>query len=585
MLTSRLKDCPEGSLKQRFFNWAYKMSHLTKEVPRLQAMGERIQECLHDAWLQPVWLKFVSGDDCPMLDNRQFPPIVNPDPSIIEKYPDKFNGCTKVFWTSHTHRGENGNVHEEHFAHNAYNSNIIYVYPTIIHTEDGYAQKIEYMGFVEQLGKWFSFDDIYRFFKQTEPENINTRFWVGSPLSKFSKVVIRPDLAKEHDRLKRKYDRWYWLERKIYKLFSTIDSTYLSLKFPFLYPRNRFSGLHHTNWKLSERIRELYMQSTLFVHVREPLDETQVLNLKDSKYQKIFGEQMFPQVQAREHTDPDYTEYYIVHKDKEYYLASENKNGGNYHSQWVKVGNEKFVYVPKMKKWMNIGKYKTIRPVAESKYPDEGYTSYMFTLILDTWKYRKMQLLEWWHKNPVQWFHCIPDHNELYGMERGWRYAFGWQLCCELKDALLKDGGKEWLHSYRITDIKEKYGELVWSDCGQSPTVKEVIRKYEQLSRHTCVVCGAPAKYFTTGYECPYCAEHLDSHIDPMDCYEYDENGKIIREPVEEDDDAEETKGVGDAAESKICNEPAEETETDSSEPEDKGYVPPVNLEIDIPQN
>lgn len=583
MLTIRMKDCRDGSLKKRLFDWTYKMSHLTREVPRLCEMRERIQECLYQAWLRPTWIHFVSGDECPMLDNREFPAIEKPDEVLLEKNPEKFNERTKVFWTTIVHKGENGATHEQRIAHNAYNINNIYVYPTIIHNQDGCAQKIEYMGFVEQLGKWFSFDDIYRQIKQTDPENIKVAVWTGGALSKYPKIVIRPELAKEHDRLKKKYDRWYWLERKIYKVLHTLDSMYLSVKFPFLYPRNRFSGLHHTDWKLSDKIRNLYMESTVFVHVREPMDESQVLNLTDSKYQKIFGQQMFPAVQSREHTSPDYTEYYIVHKDKEYYVAAENKTGGNYHSQWVKVGDEKFVYVPKMKKWLQISKYKTTREVAASEHSDDGFTSYMFTMILDPWKYRKMQFLEWWHKNPVQWFYCIPDHNELDGMEYGWRYAFGWQLITELKEALLKDGGKDWLHRYRITDIKEKWGYLVWDDCGYTPTVKEVLSKYEKMSGHTCIVCGTPAKYFTTGYECPYCAEHLDSHIDPLDCYEFDETGKIIREPVDEEDadavDAAETKSTGDAT------TPEADQQSAPADTQEQEYQPPVNLEIDIPTN
>ena len=34
------------------------------------------------------------------------------------------------------------------------------------------------------------------------------------------------------------------------KFLKIIESSILCLRFPFLYPRNRFSGLHYTNWKI-----------------------------------------------------------------------------------------------------------------------------------------------------------------------------------------------------------------------------------------------------------------------------------------------------------------------------------------------
>jgi len=38
----------------------------------------------------------------------------------------------------------------------------------------------------------------------------------------------------------------------------TIKSIYLCMKYPFLYPRNVFSGHHYTNWKLNEYMRKIY---------------------------------------------------------------------------------------------------------------------------------------------------------------------------------------------------------------------------------------------------------------------------------------------------------------------------------------
>ena len=40
-----------------------------------------------------------------------------------------------------------------------------------------------------------------------------------------------------------------FIKRKIVK---PIKSTFLCLRYPFLYPRNRFTGKHYNNWKIYE---------------------------------------------------------------------------------------------------------------------------------------------------------------------------------------------------------------------------------------------------------------------------------------------------------------------------------------------
>lgn len=46
--------------------------------------------------------------------------------------------------------------------------------------------------------------------------------------------------------------------------WDAVKSTYLCIRFPFLYPRNRFSGRHYTNWKLSEKYTEIYRKWSLW---------------------------------------------------------------------------------------------------------------------------------------------------------------------------------------------------------------------------------------------------------------------------------------------------------------------------------
>ena len=101
---------------------------------------------------------------------------------------------------------------------------------------------------------------------------------------------------------------------------------------------------------------------------------------------------------------------------------------------------------------------------------------------------------------------CLTDKNGDVHDCTGWRKAFGIQLCKELKDELKRDSLTEnWVKSFKITDIKEKFGMLNISAESYPKGVHEIILKYEYISSRTCIKCGRPAKYRTTGWIEPYC--------------------------------------------------------------------------------
>lgn len=56
---------------------------------------------------------------------------------------------------------------------------------------------------------------------------------------------------------------------------------------------------------------------------------------------------------------------------------------------------------------------------------------------------------------------------------------------------------------------------LRWYDNG-SPNgcVYKIIDKYENISYHTCINCGSPAKYLSKGYILPYCENCISNHED-----------------------------------------------------------------------
>ena len=120
------------------------------------------------------------------------------------------------------------------------------------------------------------------------------------------------------------------------------------------------------------------------------------------------------------------------------------------------------------------------------------------------------------------------SYNELWALEKGWAKAFGYELLCELKDALVE---ANYLYEYRITQIKEKYGGLRWYDFGAPEKAFDILRKYESLSYKTCFICGEPATHETYGwinYVCEKCLnEHnLSGHLIGEDEEDYFEEGE-----------------------------------------------------------
>ena len=121
------------------------------------------------------------------------------------------------------------------------------------------------------------------------------------------------------------------------------------------------------------------------------------------------------------------------------------------------------------------------------------------------------------------WFWLIDTYNGFLGERlRGWRKSIGIQMCKELKDALKRHGQ---LHSYHITDIKEKFGALTIYDDGAPEEVHDILLKYEYITSRTCVNCGRRAKYVTKGYILPFCEDCIEKHKGPMGKEEfYQEN-------------------------------------------------------------
>lgn len=201
-------------------------------------------------------------------------------------------------------------------------------------------------------------------------------------------------------------------------IYKAIQSSILCIRFPFLYPRNRFTGLHYNNWKVKNCCSK---------------------------------------------------------------LAEKYKRGG------TKGPGTKKVYNLKVDKYKTLGTYYTY------------WTTWWAKILYNS--------ITWYHNIFLQIPHCIPTYIELDAMPEGWRKSFGIQMCKEIKHALLKAGGTKALYKYRITQIKEKYGELCWYDEYSYLDVRKIIQKYEYISARTCIKCGELATGYTPieYWKSPYC--------------------------------------------------------------------------------
>lgn len=110
---------------------------------------------------------------------------------------------------------------------------------------------------------------------------------------------------------------------------------------------------------------------------------------------------------------------------------------------------------------------------------------------------------------------------ELDDMPNGWRAAFGEEMCEEIQQALNELG--EQANTFRIMQIKEKFGFLHFYTNWYTSKISNIIHKYEEISKYTCINCGAPATKITTGWISPFCdkcaEEYHGNTVDINDFY------------------------------------------------------------------
>ena len=100
-------------------------------------------------------------------------------------------------------------------------------------------------------------------------------------------------------------------------------------------------------------------------------------------------------------------------------------------------------------------------------------------------------------------------------MPIGWKKTLGIPLCEELREELLRID-PSLLNTYRVSQVKEKYGTLRWYDSGSySEEMDDILTKYEDISKYTCTVCGKlNVPVFDDGWISPFCTECYKEHFE-----------------------------------------------------------------------
>ena len=271
------------------------------------------------------------------------------------------------------------------------------------------------------------------------------------------------------------------------KFLHTLESCWICLRFPFLYPRNRFTDRHQVN-ALGRPIWKLHEKSLQQISITGK-QETE----NPSKCYYFYGSFLNYHYELKK----DEKKLYIWRNGdkvkKEHDLTSLLWNSDKFDILGVNL-----VFASSGNPIIQI----MVKTKDENDKSNYGFYFEKVEFITNKWNHFWYKVLSWIDSEILDRILFIPTYTELDAMNSGWRKAFGIQMCKELKTQLKKE---KFLYKYRILQIKEKFGILCWYDKYSSKEVQKIIQKYEDLSWNTCVICGKPATKISSGWICPYC--------------------------------------------------------------------------------
>lgn len=284
------------------------------------------------------------------------------------------------------------------------------------------------------------------------------------------------------------------------KIGRVIYSTLLCIKYPFLYPRNRWTDKHYNCWKIIEYHRENYGKAYHLISLQ--ITDKEVNSEEQTEYYKFLDTKKETYLRT-DYSGDELVIYLGRNKGTIEKIIKKIKLGSKiYDSSWVSGKN---VLVLK------------VNSVEELKEDYNGGFNCIRLTINQILAF-KIKILDWIEKYPLQIIHFPTYYTELDSMDKGWREAFGMNFCKDLKKALIRTGGYKLLFGFRILQIKEKYGRLEVYCIGYNDEINKVISKYSKLSEKTCIRCGKPATWISKGWISPYCDDCVPDKINAVKC-------------------------------------------------------------------
>ena len=309
------------------------------------------------------------------------------------------------------------------------------------------------------------------------------------------------------------------------KIKDRIRATIECIRYPFLYPRHRMTGLHYNNWKLRKYYQDNYFKANgyVYVHVVTEKDFADMAKNKEM-FATISGvtyhvENVSPSSNSFE--GYKYIEQSVV-------ITKGRKTIGRINLSELSdnlTNDDVDICFTDNNSDVAVSMYIVIPSSVPIKEQAQRFFIKKYTR---SWLWKvKLSIAIWIHNNPLQWLHCIPSYTEWDAMRqyKGWYKTFGDELLTRMAYQIKKDG--MW-RTFRITDIKEKYGSLRIYTGPASSEMYQLLSQYEDISYHTCIDCGKPATKLSGGYILPFCddcfAKQYDNYVGPMAVI--DENGQ-----------------------------------------------------------
>ena len=462
MLTIKTREYPKNSLISRFFDWTYKLSHGYGADPEYDKLSTTVKDLYSQAYLISVNIEFPEPD---LYDVRTLSKLSDKKPFEVgsKRLNDYRATVDKNMRKAVSIKYQKDSYQIENML--VYNDN--HYTPVFLKHQDGDYAPGWYI-YSPKLEKWVS---VNRVFEENQSDIES-----GKKLKySFFEFVVDEAVEKECKNLNARLRRMDKVKHIFYRVFHTIDSTILCIRFPFLYPRNRFSGLHYNNWKLLDYIKNLHSRNSALMSVRVMNDSS-----KEFHYNTPYHPDINTSVEDVEgngkHTITTYsttlldkTEYVVCRDERFTVFPRKIKcNVVWCHSKHMHTYHPDFGWIDLSES----SKRGHVRRMFSKESEDKTYTDCCYEYVKNLWTERWEKFLKWFHEYVLGFIFCVPTSNELDAMDNGWLKAFGIQLCKELRAELIKS---KFLFNYRISQIKEKYGGLRWYDNGQTKEMHQQI--------------------------------------------------------------------------------------------------------------